>query len=206
MSWVHKFSKNLGTTSKLWVRERWHGASLHTYHSQISGATLQNSVATATCLQGFVHLWDKSCVFLLFQEFSWMDILKRATATSMHISRNSALSYSTLPLAWKLLVTSTSSTTWGTDTFQLHICDNIFPGNCTVIKIWRSYIQQFTQRYVIKFTDVYWDLVHGLGSVNLYPTAFPYGNGMVLHFYQQQESSTTKTVHKVINKGLKTYV
>ena len=39
-----------------------------------------------------------------------------------------------------------------------------------------------------------------------YPTAFPYGNGMVLHFYQQQESSTTKTVHKVINKGLKTYI
>ena len=41
---------------------------------------------------------------------------------------------------------------------------------------------------------------------NPYPTAFPNGNGMVLHFYQQQESSTTKTVHKVINKGLKTYV
>ena len=43
-------------------------------------------------------------------------------------------------------------------------------------------------------------------EINPYPTAFPYGNGMVLHFYQQQESSTTKTVHKVINKGLKTYV
>ena len=43
-------------------------------------------------------------------------------------------------------------------------------------------------------------------SINPYPTAFPYGNGMVLHFYQQQDSSTTKTVHKVINKGLKTYV
>ena len=42
--------------------------------------------------------------------------------------------------------------------------------------------------------------------VSPYPTAFPYGNGMVLHFYQQQESSTTKTVHKVINKGLKAYV
>ena len=42
--------------------------------------------------------------------------------------------------------------------------------------------------------------------INPYPTAFPYGNGMVLHFYQQQESSTTKTAHKVINKGLKTYV
>ena len=43
-------------------------------------------------------------------------------------------------------------------------------------------------------------------ELNPYPTAFPYGNGMVLHFYQQQESSTTKTVHKVINRGLKTYV
>ena len=43
-------------------------------------------------------------------------------------------------------------------------------------------------------------------ALNPYPTAFPYGNGMVLHFYQQQESSTTKTVHKVINKGLKAYV
>ena len=45
-----------------------------------------------------------------------------------------------------------------------------------------------------------------LHPVNPYPTAFPYGNGMVLHFYQQQESSTTKTVHTVINKRLKTYV
>ena len=43
-------------------------------------------------------------------------------------------------------------------------------------------------------------------EINPYPTAFPYGNGMVLHFYQQQESSTTKTVHRVINKGLKAYV
>ena len=45
-----------------------------------------------------------------------------------------------------------------------------------------------------------------LASFNPYPTAFPYGNGMVLNFYQKQESSTTKTVHKFINKGLKTYV
>ena len=43
-------------------------------------------------------------------------------------------------------------------------------------------------------------------DINPYPTAFPYRNGMVLHFYQQQESSMTKTVHRVINKGLKTYV
>ena len=45
-----------------------------------------------------------------------------------------------------------------------------------------------------------------VNKINPYPTAFPYGNGMVLHFYQQQDSSTTKTVHKVINKGLKAYV
>jgi len=43
-------------------------------------------------------------------------------------------------------------------------------------------------------------------QVNPYPTAFPYGKGMVLHFYQQQESTTTKTVQKVINRGLKSYV
>ena len=47
---------------------------------------------------------------------------------------------------------------------------------------------------------------YNVGIINPYPTAFPYGNGMVLHFYQQQENSTTKTVHKVINKGLKAYV
>ena len=45
-----------------------------------------------------------------------------------------------------------------------------------------------------------------LDNFNPYPTAFPYGNGMVLHFYQQQESSTTKTVHRIINKRLKAYV
>ena len=51
--------------------------------------------------------------------------------------------------------------------------------------------------------DTGWE---GADWINPYPTAFPYRNGMVLHFYQQQESSTTKTVHKVINKGLKAYV
>ena len=49
-------------------------------------------------------------------------------------------------------------------------------------------------------------VVQVTSGINPYPTAFPYGNDMVLHFYQQQESSTTKTVHKVINKGLKAYV
>jgi len=41
-----------------------------------------------------------------------------------------------------------------------------------------------------------------------YPLSYgiPVRNGMVLHFYQQQESSTTKTEHKVINKGLKACV
>ena len=64
----------------------------------------------------------------------------------------------------------------------------------------------------LEFRPTFWGLkktgghFHTPVTFNPYPTAFPYGNGMVLHFYQQQESSTTKTVHKVINKGLKTYV
>ena len=69
------------------------------------------------------------------------------------------------------------------------------------------------------FTDFHWcptnkTIGRGLENIkhlnftyiNSYPTAFPYGKGMVLHFYQQQQNSTTKTVHKVINKRLKTYV
>ena len=56
------------------------------------------------------------------------------------------------------------------------------------------------------FTSVGHKVLSDAVFVNPYPTAFPYGNGMVLHFYQQQESSTTKTVHKVINKRLNTYV
>ena len=55
-----------------------------------------------------------------------------------------------------------------------------------------------------KITVIWKEVI--LSHFNPYPTAFPYGKGMVLHFYQQQESSTTKTVHKVINKGLNTYV
>ena len=58
--------------------------------------------------------------------------------------------------------------------------------------------------YILKYFSLFFPLEKSI--INPYPTAFPYGNGMVLHFYQQQESSTTKTVHEVINKGLKTYV
>ena len=58
-------------------------------------------------------------------------------------------------------------------------------------------LHEITKKFLLLFSLFYF---------NPYPTAFPYGNGMFLHFYQQQESSTTKTVHKVINKGLKTYV
>ena len=68
-------------------------------------------------------------------------------------------------------------------------------------KSWKTTTTTTTNRYM-------WvaGVKMGEETVNPYPTAFPYGNGMVLHFYQQQESSTTKTVHKVINKGLKAYV
>ena len=71
-----------------------------------------------------------------------------------------------------------------------HILENL----CTLVQKYSNFIHNgstFCERTL---------------DINPYPTAFPYGNGMVLHFYQQQESSTTKTVHKVINKGLKTYV
>ena len=73
-------------------------------------------------------------------------------------------------------------------------------GGALCLVEWRSDRQHCRYRYVA-LTAAQCGLMF-----NPYPTAFPYGNGMVLHFYQQQESSTTKTVHKVINKGLKTYV
>ena len=63
--------------------------------------------------------------------------------------------------------------------------------------------QQHFKKWISSEVQKYCDIVV---SINPYPTAFPYGNGRVLHFHQQQESSTTKTVHKVINKGLKAYV
>jgi len=72
-------------------------------------------------------------------------------------------------------------------------------------RIWKgAVVNRFT--VVVRFTWVTEKTNQQTTSVNPYPTAFPYGNSMVLHFYQQQESSTTKTVHRVINKGLKTYV
>ena len=61
-------------------------------------------------------------------------------------------------------------------------------------------------RKKFQLTLTTWAYIVWGSCINPYPTAFPYGNDMVLHFYQQQESSTTKTVHKVINKGLNTYV
>ena len=69
-----------------------------------------------------------------------------------------------------------------------------------------NYTNTYThkQKTVNKTLDLWLKFNNKL--INPYPTAFPYGNGMVLHFYQQQGSSTTKTVHKVINKGLKAYV
>ena len=69
------------------------------------------------------------------------------------------------------------------------LVSNFFISKCA---LWKAVILLVENQYFLVF--------------NPYPTAFPYGNGMVLHFYQQQESSTTKTVHKVINKGLKAYV
>ena len=69
-----------------------------------------------------------------------------------------------------------------------------------------KYLGRFAADSSRKAFSLHVDCLLMLNGFNPYPTAFPYGNGMVLHFYQQQESSMTKTVHKVINRGLKTYV
>ena len=76
------------------------------------------------------------------------------------------------------------------------ICFNSFSMSCVILYYQRICLHEWYTKNEWFFCFI----------INPYPTAFPYGNGMVLHFYQQQESSTTKTVHKVINKGLKTYV
>ena len=76
----------------------------------------------------------------------------------------------------------------------------------TVFMVWQRAWLKANARTLNKTANNFFHVLYNLLCINPYPTAFPYGNGMVLHFYQQQESSTTKTVHKVINKGLKAYV
>ena len=84
--------------------------------------------------------------------------------------------------------------------------DHITVTKTNGVMFFRLVISHLSAKRGICF-KVYWEHCSRSRILNIpYPTAFPYGNGMVLHFYQQQESSTTKTVHKVINKGLKTYV
>ena len=78
------------------------------------------------------------------------------------------------------------------------ICDSGYKYQCQHQKCWGKIL---TPNFILYLRLTSRPTIH-----NLYPTAFPYGNGMVLHFCQQQESSTTKTVHRVINKGLKAYV
>ena len=89
---------------------------------------------------------------------------------------------------------------------------------CTFLRSDRHFLLQDLQKFfslVMHFgaAGISWESRNNLPvkvkfshRFNPYPTAFPYGNGMVLHFYQQQESNATKTVHRVINKGLKAYV
>ena len=70
---------------------------------------------------------------------------------------------------------------------------NVLTDDRTVAYLLSTYIPlQF-----VNFSSIH------IRSFNPYPTAFPYGNGMVLHFYQQQESSTNKTVQKVLTRDLK---
>ena len=94
------------------------------------------------------------------------------------------------------------------DTLQTRIqSDNVKKHTLYMKTNWRFWthlgrsLPDIRRAHCTPFAVQYRDGMH----FNPYPMAFPYGNGMVLHFYQQ-ESSTTKTVHKVINKRLKTYV
>ena len=84
---------------------------------------------------------------------------------------------------------------------------NLLPGKRSSVRLSETNLDKFCPRLSHHFPERRQTSLNAITKViNPYTTAFPYGNGMVLHFYQQQESSTTKTVHKVINKGLKTYV
>ena len=84
--------------------------------------------------------------------------------------------------------------------------------DCPSFVVWIDVVKRLYARCSVQApqstSKLSWSTLQATGAkwFNPYPTALPYGNGMVLHFYQQQESSTTKTVHRVINKGLKAYV
>ena len=81
-----------------------------------------------------------------------------------------------------------------------------FALSLVLVVITVSCISDYRHKSHLHESSSYSNIFSDAANIIPYPTAFPYWNGMVLHFYQQQESSTTKTVHKVINKGLKTYV
>ena len=72
----------------------------------------------------------------------------------------------------------------------------------TSLKLFCSYSFWRVENFHLGLEDIVLIPQYPISNIP-YPTAFQYGNSMVLHFYKQQESSTTKTVHKVINKGLK---
>ena len=95
-------------------------------------------------------------------------------------------------------------------TYGLQLCGCTKPSNTAIIQRFQNKVLRniIDAPWYVRNADIHRDLNMELvtAEISPYPTAFPYGNGMVLHFYQQQESSTTKTVYKVINKGLKTYV
>ena len=40
-------------------------------------------------------------------------------------------------------------------------------------------------------------------TINPYPTAFPYGNGMVLHFYSNKRAARPKLYTKSLTRDLK---
>jgi hypothetical protein len=72
---VHKFLKNLWSSSKFSVLGRWYEA-VHAKDPQLFGATIQNLVSKTISHPGCVHPWFKHMEGLLFHFEMWCSQLK----------------------------------------------------------------------------------------------------------------------------------
>ena len=141
------------------------------------------------------------------------DIRRQSEAVFVDVSNNTPTPPPTRPLAHLTNQMSSKCITYLFSSFGISYFDEDLWNICLY---YCQVLTEFKESALHSLFWCDWARVGGAdrscvrGSVHVpfipYPTAFPYGNGTVLHFYQQQESSTTKTVHKVINKGLKAYV
>ena len=181
---VNRFRSNFRTTdwSRWWDRKFW---DAQTYQFSLEGTI------SASAVEGVIY-----CTYL------WEERLKSNYRDTSLVST----AYKILSVLFLSRLIPYAEEITGDNQCEF------WPNKSTTdLKIFRKYLRKKNENAVGQWVTVYrlqerYDSAGRDTLFNPYPTAFPYGNGMVLHFYQQQESSTTKTVHKVINKGLKTYV